>query len=91
MMTRRTFLSRVSAAVGAAVGALAAVYAPSCLRALEPVEPTEFWTSAVNPYPDVSTEEILAAMREAKRTAAPAPGTYVTIPNGTYFVLHPTA
>jgi hypothetical protein len=34
-MTRRTFLNRLSAA---AMGVVAAVYAPSCLRALEPVE-----------------------------------------------------
>lgn len=34
-MTRRTFLNRLSAAV---MGVVAAVYVPSCLRALEPVE-----------------------------------------------------
>jgi hypothetical protein len=36
-MTRRTFLNRLSVAVAAVFGTIAAVYAPSCLRALEPV------------------------------------------------------
>lgn len=48
-MTRRTFFNRVSAAF---LGVVAAVYAPSCLRALEPVEirPVHWNFRELQPY-----------------------------------------